>query len=184
MTKRKTPAKKAAGKRALPNAKQAAFLRAYSRSGNITIAAQAAKIDRSQHYTWMQHDAGYPAKFEAAQTEAVELLEYEARYRAEHGVEEPIVYQGKFTFLPKFDKTTGEILRNEKGNPIYEERPLCIRKKSDVLLMFTLKALKPDVYRENTKLEVSGSLDVLVDRLTAGRARLAKREPAPADSSS
>ena len=46
---------------------------------------------------------------------------------------------------------------------------MTITKYSDSLLQFAVKAFNPAKYRDQTKVEVSGSLD-LIERLTAGRA--------------
>ena len=64
--------------------KQKAFLAAYSKRGNISDAARAAKCHRSQHYEWI-NDPDYADAFFQAQEQAVELLELEARKRATRG---------------------------------------------------------------------------------------------------
>lgn len=89
-----------------PNAR--AFLAAFSRSGNVTAAAEEAGVTRQSHYDWMaaddveaDYDGADPASepgpyrraFEAARDEAADRLEMEARRRAEEGWQEP-VYQG------------------------------------------------------------------------------------------
>ena len=62
---------------------------------------------------------------------AVALLEGEARRRALHGREEPVFHQGE------------EVAR--------------VTKYSDNLLMFLLKGLKPEMYRETRRLEPTGA---------------------------
>lgn len=89
-----------------PNAR--AFLAAFSRSGNITAAAEDAGITRQSHYDWIEADDArseydpadpssepgpYRTAFEAATDEAADRLEMEARRRAEEGWREP-VFQG------------------------------------------------------------------------------------------
>jgi hypothetical protein len=78
-------------------------------------------------------NARYRAAFERAEDEATETLEKEAWLRATDGREEVVYFQGK---------------------PVGTAR-----KPSDLLLIFLLKARKPDVYRENTSVRVSGRVD-------------------------
>jgi hypothetical protein len=101
-------------------------LAAYARTGNIAAAARAAKCHRSQHYEWL-HDPAYAEAFLAAQEEAVEALELEARRRAEKGVVKPVYYQGEVCGT--------------------------VREYSDTLLIFLLKAARPERYRDNARIE-------------------------------
>lgn len=141
-------------KRALPNARQKAFLAAYATSGNISAAAKLSKVHRSQHYDWIDADPAYAAAFAAAHDEAADLLETEARRRATVGVAEPVVYKGSLTHEPLFDKD-GNLKRNEKGEVQFSKTPLTIRRYSDVLLIFLLKGARPQVYRDNFKGEAT-----------------------------
>jgi len=72
--------------------------------------------------------------FAAAWDEALEIatgsLELEARRRAQKGVLEPVYYKGK--------------------------KVGAVRKYSDTLLIFLLKAHRPDKYRDNVRHEVTG----------------------------
>jgi hypothetical protein len=109
--------------------KQRAFLAAFASCGILTPAAKKAKVARAQHYVWKK-DPEYSAAFEEATDEACELLEAEARRRAATGTLKPVFYQGK-----------------KCGS---------VREYSDVLLMFLLKSLKPERYRDNAKIEHAG----------------------------
>lgn len=111
-------------------AKKKAFLEAYAACGNITQAAELAGISRTSHYNWMEKDPEYPALFKAAEEQAIDRLEQEARRRALEGVEKP-VYQG--------GKLVGTV-----------------REYSDTLLIFLLKGAKPDKYRERSTTELTG----------------------------
>ena len=103
--------------------KKAAFLAAFRESGNVTVAAEAARITRQTHYKWLAEDAAYAEEFADANDQAVDRLEEEARRRAIEGVEEPVGwYQGS------------------AGGTV--------RKYSDTLLIFLLKGARPDRYRE------------------------------------
>lgn len=113
--------------------KQRAFLRAMAETGNITVAAAAAKITRQSHYRWMAEDSdgSYAAAFKVAEDEAADLLEKAARQRAVEGWEEPVFYQGE---------QTGSV-----------------RKYSDTLLIFMLKGAKPEKYKERGAVEHTGA---------------------------
>lgn len=111
-------------------ASQGAFLAAYSKTCNVSAAAEAADIGRASHYAWMKEDAEYAAMFEDAKVLAHQLLEDTAVQRAVVGWDEPVFHDGK-----------------ECG---------VIRKRSDRLLEILLKAKKPTEYRERIDHEVTG----------------------------
>lgn len=112
--------------------KMRAFLAAYTETGSIPAAAQAAGCERSTHRTsWMQNPQ-YAAAFAAAKEEAVDILETEAIRRATRGTDRPVFYKGKHC-----------------GN---------VREYSDILLIFLLKAARPDKYRDNHKIEHAGEV--------------------------
>jgi hypothetical protein len=107
------------------------FLDAYARTGSVCASAKLAGFDISAHYDWLKAVPGYPERFQEAHQKAIEVLENEARRRAVEGVKEPVFYKGQ---------VVGEIQRY-----------------SDVLLMFLLKGVAPAKYRENSKVEISGT---------------------------
>ena len=102
--------------------KQAAFLAAFAEHATVAAAAKAADVGRRTHYYWLEADEEYAARFKDVEEGVTEALEAEARRRAQVGVEEPVFYQG--------------------------ERVDMIRRYSDTLLIFLLKARRPEVYRE------------------------------------
>mgnify|MGYP001583741456 CR=1 FL=1 len=108
--------------------RKSAYLRAVSRTGNITRAADAARISRITHYDWMAGDPGFEPRFEEAMDKYLDSLEREADRRAVAGVRRAIYYQGKVVG--------------------YE------RVWSDTLLMFRLNAERPKKYKYRS--EVSG----------------------------
>jgi hypothetical protein len=147
-------------KRGLP--KKSAFLAAYIHTASITKAAKSARVDRALHYRWLKDDEGYAIAFAAASEQAAQLLEDEAVRRAYEGVEEPLVYQGEFTYPsvpdPKgrheeVDLVTGEVTMSSGWKK--SRKPLTINKKSDVLLMFLLKGFRPEKYRDRVSAELS-----------------------------
>lgn len=113
--------------------KKTKFLEAYARLGTASGAAEETGISRATHRRWLASEA-YRKAFEAAEDEATELLEREALRRAVDGREEPIYFNGV-----------------QVGTT---------RKYSDVLLIFLLKAKRPDVYRERYDARISASLNV------------------------
>jgi hypothetical protein len=149
----KKPSRKGKSKRELPNVKQAKFLAAYAKTANISHAAKSAGINRDAHYLWLE-DPDYERKFALAHTDACESLEAEARRRGAEGFNEPVVYQGELQFLPKFDPKTKTVMLDASGYPVRSNVPLTIRKFSDVLLIFLMKAAMPWKYRDNFKGEV------------------------------
>ncbi|WP_151086856.1 hypothetical protein [Hymenobacter baengnokdamensis] len=70
-----------------------AFLKSMKKLGNVTRACTAAKIGRSTAYDMYEGDADFARDWDEALEEATDLLELEARRRAEKGVRTPI-YQG------------------------------------------------------------------------------------------
>lgn len=114
----------------LDSIKKRAFLSAYSECGNITKATELSGVSRAAHYKWMKDDDLYKQFFKDAEEEAAERLETEARRRAVDGTDKPVFYQG-----------------SKCGT---------IREYSDTLLMFLLKGAKPNKYRDNATLELTG----------------------------
>jgi len=100
------------------------FLDVYRTSGNLTQSANAAGVSRGVVMRWREHDDTFNAAFNAAEIEAVELLEAEARQRATKGT-----------------KLTRRVIRGGRLIEEVEEwRP------SDAMLIKLLQALRPDKY--------------------------------------
>jgi len=67
------PVKRSTAKRERPRtSKRTAFLAAYVKCGNVTLAARQAQVSRQQHYEWLR-DPQYSAAFARAQREMEEL---------------------------------------------------------------------------------------------------------------
>lgn len=111
-----------------------AFLERFAATGNISRACRETGVARMSVYEWKANDPEFLAAFAEAETVGTELLEEHAWRRSTDGVTSvrPVYYEGE---------RVGE----------YEE----IR-YSDVLLMFLLKARRPDVYRERHDIRHSG----------------------------
>jgi hypothetical protein len=106
------------------------FLAALAAGQIVSAAAQTAGYSRSAVYDWRKADARFCERWDEAVAIAIERLEAEADRRAVEGVLEPVFYQGE-----------------ECGQ---------VRRYSDTLLIFRLKALKPDMYRERAAIEHTG----------------------------
>lgn len=140
--------------------RRAAFLKALAETGNISAAARAAKASRSRAYQLKAADPGFAAEWADALETAIDALDAEARRRALDGVETPHFHQGRVAGT--------------------------VRKYSDTLLMFLLRAHRPERYRERP----AGGSDADAepeDDLAAARETLAARlarlddEPEPGD---
>ena len=109
---------------------QKRFLDCFAACGNILKASRWAKLNRAAHYHWMRGDPAYPALFAEAEARAARVLEDEAVRRAHDGVREAVWHKGKIV-----------------GYQL---------KHSDVLLIFLLKGLKPEKYRERFDHQLTG----------------------------
>jgi hypothetical protein len=122
---------------------QTAFLAAFSVLGQVQKSSKAVGISFSTHNLWLREakkDGPYKKGFEIAQKIAQQSLEDEAVYRATEGLR-------KY----KFDKDGKPILHPETGQPYYEDV------RSDLLLIFLLKAADPQKFRENSSVQVTGA---------------------------
>ncbi len=117
--------------------KRRAFLKKLSETGNVSEAARASKVSRSHAYALKLADPAFAADWMDALESATDLLEAEARHRAVEGVEQPHFHQGQVT-----------------GS---------VRKYSDSLLMFLLKAHRPEKYRDRSA-DAKGNPDDEIDR--------------------
>lgn len=153
--------------------KQRRFLACFVEVGTVNGAAAAAKCSPVSHYTWLKKQP-YAGYFEEAREENTEALEAEAIRRAVYGVEEPVIYQGKLQYEPRRDKY-GRVVKDANGDVVFTNKPLTVRRPSDILTMFLLKSKRPAIYRDNTSLELAGpggaplSITVKYQRAKDGR---------------
>ncbi len=109
--------------------KKRAFLAAFRETASVSRAATMAGIRRGTHYDWLKDEA-YAASFRIAQERAIQSLEDEAVRRAYEGIEEPVFQAGRQVGV--------------------------VRKYSDTLLIFLLKGLRPQKYKDRIAAEHSG----------------------------
>ena len=96
------------------------FLDTLAACGNVSEAARAVGISRSHAYVLRAENADFAAAWDAAMAEAVDALEALARRRVMDGVEQPVFYRGEVVGYT--------------------------RRYSDALLMFLLRAHRPETY--------------------------------------
>lgn len=118
------------------------FLSALRLTGNVRAASAAAGVTRSTAYGQRETDQAFRQAFDDAREEAADRLEQEAFRRAHDGTRRPIGVNGKTHF---------------------------IREYSDTLLIFLLKAARPQRYRDNHRVEVDHRVEVSDAEIKARR---------------
>jgi hypothetical protein len=98
------------------------FIVALTSSGNVSWSALKANVTRRHVYRVRDEDSDFAAAWDEALDEATDVLEAEARRRALKGVPEPVYQKG--------------------------EKVGTITRYSDTLLIFLLKGMRPEKYRE------------------------------------
>lgn len=109
---------------------KAQFVAALAAGATVLLAAQEARINKTTAYRWRESDAEFAAAWDEALEEGTDWLEQEAIRRGRDGVRKPIYQSGKLV-----------------GH---------VQEYSDTLLIFMLKARRPEVYRERASLEHTG----------------------------
>lgn len=122
-----------------------AFLSALAETGNVTEVCRLIGISRPTAYKRRSTNEEFAAAWDEAWELGLNSLEDEAIRRAAQGWEERVYQKGEYVGT--------------------------VRKYSDLLLMFLLKANRPEKYRERTEIVVNS--DELRQRLLEGRQRLA-----------
>jgi transposase-like protein len=140
-----------------------AFYAALAETCIVTRACALAGLTRATVYRWRKERADFARGWDAALEVGVAALEDEVIRRAVHGVDEPLLHQGQFVAERDYDAidpATDERyapdlappLRRADGSVVYAT----IKRYSDQLLQFALKAHAPGRYRENVSLELAG----------------------------
>lgn len=149
--------------------KLTAFCAALAETCNVGRACAAVDISRYTAYLWRKEIPEFAERWDEAMKAGVLALEDEAHRRAFEGVEDPLTHQGQFTYLYQVVRDeNGQPVLDEQGKPIQEpvldsqgnHKVAAVRKYSDTLAIFLLKAHNPDKYRENSKVELTGQLKV------------------------
>jgi transposase-like protein len=115
-----------------PNTRKRAWLAAFEEQGTVVAACKAAGVGRTSAYEWRQKDEAFALAWADIEEATTEAMEREAYRRGVEGTVEPLVSAGKHV--------------------------TDVKKYSDTLLIFMLKARRPERYRDNVKVEHSGSI--------------------------
>ncbi|NYZ69120.1 terminase [Endozoicomonas sp. SM1973] len=99
----------------------------------IGLAAKQAGYTRTSVYRYRDEDPSFAESWDEARENYIEELEAEADRRAVEGIEKGVYYQG-----------------HQVGTQ---------REYSDALLMFRLKALAPERYRDRQEVKHDGKVD-------------------------
>lgn len=109
---------------------KAAFLKKLASSaGNVSKAAQAARIARSSAYDYKKSDSDFSAAWDDVIEQVADAAEEELYRRAVKGVREPVFYKG--------------------------QKVASVRKFSDRALEAFLRANRPNKYRERMELNIN-----------------------------
>jgi hypothetical protein len=112
------------------------FIEELARSGNVLLSSRKAGVSRTTVYLARKDDPAFADNWDDAMDEAVDLLEAVARGRAVNGIDKPI-YRGGV----------------QVGT---------IREYSDTLLIFLLKAHRPERFRDSY--DVAKAIDAITKR--------------------
>ncbi len=113
--------------------KEGAFLEALSTNGvKVARACQDTGVVRRTVYEWRAEDAGFAERWDRAVQQGTDALEDEALRRAHDGTDKPVFHQGR-----------------QVGTT---------REYSDTLLIFMLKARRPDRFKDRVASEHSGRI--------------------------
>lgn len=105
------------------------FLETLRKTANVSYAVRVSGISRAWAYKQRKLDPSFAEEWDAAVEEAIDLMEMAAHQRAFTGVEEPVYYKGE-----------------EVGR---------VKKFSDQLAMFLLRAHRPEKYNRSNNVGVS-----------------------------
>lgn len=132
--------------------KQAAFLRSLAAGRSVRQAAEDAGVASDKPYQWREQDMDFAVRWVTAEEAGTDIIEEEAFRRAVNGVQKPVF-------------RAGEVVGH-------------VADYSDTMLMFLLKARRPDRYGakptgktgmsdKDDALNLKGSRDALVSKFLA-----------------
>ena len=102
---------------------RARFLAALANSGNVLVACKASGAGRATVYRHKDRFPRFRRAWDNAVEESTDILEAEARRRSVNGIDKPIFFKGK--------------------------QVASVKEYSDTLLIFLLKAHRPEKFRDN-----------------------------------
>lgn len=102
---------------------QTKFLDAFAVRGVVLHAAGVAGVSRHVVYQWLQNDPDFKAKYAQAQEDAMDLLELEARRRAEVGWQEEVYQMGNLAgYVRKYDGNLMALLLKGRRGDVFRDR--------------------------------------------------------------
>ncbi|AEV24612.1 hypothetical protein Dsui_0192 [Azospira oryzae PS] len=110
--------------------KRDAFLLALEDTANVTKACKKSRLARRSAYEWRDDDPDFARAWDEALERGTDALEDEAVRRATEGTLKPVFYKGQ-----------------KCGS---------VREYSDTLLIFMLKARRPEKFKERTEQQHTG----------------------------
>lgn len=113
---------------------RAKFLEILGTCANVTKACELANLSRPTVYDWKRNDPEFATEWEEALALGIEACEAEAFRRAFDGYEEPVYQGGRLVGV--------------------------VRKYSDSLAQFMLRAHAPEKYRDRSDIHLHGKLAV------------------------
>lgn len=116
---------------------QEKFLKSFASNGNVRAACMAAGIDRSTVHYWSEHDEQFSMQYNLSKEDVNDAIRAEIYRRGMFGEERFVTSMGKVVY--------------------HEDKPLTIKEKSDVLLMFHAKARMPE-YRDKQTVDMNANL--------------------------
>lgn len=131
--------------------KQSAFLMTLRKTGNVSRSCAAAGISRKTAYRWKANETDdddtteFSTRWEEVVNAYVDDLETEVDRRAFTGDDVPVVYQGELQY--DTDPETGA------------KTLITLKRYSDALATFRLKAMRPDKYRERQEHQHTGGTE-------------------------
>jgi hypothetical protein len=141
---RPLPAQRRRNRPRVPVAARGLFLEALAAGWSVTHAAGRAGVLRQRLYETRELDEAFSAEWDQALAAGTDVLEDEAKRRAAEGWDEPVFQRGELVGT--------------------------VRKYSDNLLMFLLRARDPGRFRESVQVNAGGQVTLVLDSVLA-RAR-------------
>ncbi len=149
--------------------KMTAFCAVLADTCNVGKACKAVEISRTTAWRWREEFEQFRDAWDKAMKIGLTGLEDEMHRRAFEGVDEPLVFQGQFT--PVFEEVRdedGQLVLDDEGqpkmqrarNPDGSPKVASVKRFSDTLAIFLAKAHAPEKYRDNSKVELAGSLNL------------------------
>jgi hypothetical protein len=128
---------------------KALFLKKFAEFGIVTHAAEGAGIDRRLYYKWMDSDKKFRLAFEETDKQFTDSCIKEAVIRGRDGRPKPIVFRGEI--MGRYVDQDGKTIKEDDpnfGTKAKKFIPLTVLEYSDPLLIFLIKARRPE-YRES-----------------------------------